>query len=70
MLTYGDGVANIRIDELVAFHKAHGDKCTVTSAQPSGRFGALSIDENNRVTSFQEKPKGDGAWINAGFLCL
>ena len=70
MLTYGDGVANININELVAFHKAHGDKCTVTSAQPSGRFGALSIDENNRVTSFVEKPKGDGAWINAGyFVC-
>jgi glucose-1-phosphate cytidylyltransferase len=68
MLTYGDGVGNVNIDELVAFHKAHGGLCTVTSAQPSGRFGALSIDDNNRVTSFQEKPKGDGAWINAGFF--
>jgi len=68
MLTYGDGVGNVKIDELVAFHKQHGGKCTVTSAQPSGRFGALNIDDNNKVTSFQEKPKGDGAWINAGFF--
>lgn len=68
MLTYGDGVGNVNIGDLVAFHKAHGDYCTVTSAQPSGRFGALNIDHNNRVTSFQEKPKGDGSWINAGFF--
>jgi glucose-1-phosphate cytidylyltransferase len=68
MLTYGDGVGNIKIDELVAFHKSHGTFCTVTSAQPSGRFGNLNIDENNKVTSFQEKPKGDGGWINAGFF--
>ena len=68
MLTYGDGVGNVKIDELVAFHKSHGDYCTVTSAQPSGRFGALNINESNKVTSFQEKPKGDGAWINAGFF--
>ncbi len=68
LLTYGDGVGSVKINELVAFHKAHGDLCTVTSAQPSGRFGALGIDENDKVTSFHEKPKGDGAWINAGFF--
>lgn len=68
LLTYGDGLGNVQIDELVAFHKAHGGLCTVTSAQPSGRFGALGVDENNKVTTFHEKPKGDGAWINAGFF--
>jgi len=70
MLTYGDGVANIDIEELVRFHKSHGKAMTMTSAQPDGRFGALSIDEKNQVMEFQEKPKGDGSWINAGyFVC-
>ena len=70
MLTYGDGVANINIEELVAFHKSHGKAMTMTSSQPAGRFGALSIEQSNRVSNFLEKPKGDGAWINAGyFVC-
>ena len=70
MLTYGDGVADINIEELVKFHKKHGKVLTMTSAQPDGRFGALNIDENNRVQEFKEKPKGDGSWINAGyFVC-
>jgi len=70
MLTYGDGVANINIDELVKFHKSHGKLLTMTSAQPDGRFGALDIDDNNQVKRFKEKPKGDGSWINAGyFVC-
>lgn len=70
MLTYGDGVANINIKELVKFHKSHGKAMTMTSAQPEGRFGALDIDENNKVNEFKEKPKGDGSWINAGyFVC-
>ncbi len=70
MLTYGDGVANINIDKLVQFHKSHGKIITMTSAQPDGRFGALEIDKNNKVTEFKEKPKGDGGWINAGyFIC-
>ncbi|MFA6136950.1 MAG: glucose-1-phosphate cytidylyltransferase [Sulfurimonas sp.] len=70
MLTYGDGVADINIDELVKFHKSHGRLLTMTSAQPDGRFGALEIDENSRVIQFKEKPKGDGSWINAGyFVC-
>jgi len=70
MLTYGDGVADINIKELVDFHKLHGKAMTMTSAQPDGRFGALSIDENNQVSEFKEKPRGDGSWINAGyFVC-
>ncbi|WP_303852229.1 glucose-1-phosphate cytidylyltransferase [Seleniivibrio woodruffii] len=68
MLTYGDGVGNIDISKLVAFHKKHGKTITMTSSQPEGRFGALNITEGNRVDSFLEKPKGDGAWINAGFF--
>jgi len=70
MLTYGDGVADININELVAFHKAHGKAMTMTSSQPAGRFGALSIEDNDQVSKFMEKPKGDGSWINAGyFVC-
>jgi len=70
MLTYGDGVANIDINNLLKFHKAHGQSLTMTSAQPEGRFGALDISENNKVREFKEKPKGDGGWINAGyFVC-
>jgi len=71
MLTYGDGVADIDISKLVNFHKNHGKLLSVTSIQPSGRFGALELDENTeKVTSFYEKPKGDGIWINGGyFVC-
>lgn len=70
MLTYGDGVADININDLVQFHKSHGKTITMTSAQPDGRFGALNIDNNNQVLEFKEKPKGDGSWINAGyFVC-
>ncbi len=68
MLTYGDGVADINIGALVNYHRAHGKLATVTSTQPSGRFGALICDAANRVTSFQEKPAGDGSWINGGFF--
>lgn len=70
MLTYGDGVGDINIKELVAYHKSHGRIATVTSTQPSGRFGALQLSEENQVHGFQEKPKGDGAWINAGFFVM
>jgi len=70
MLTYGDGVADINISELLNFHKKHGKYMTMTSTQPAGRFGALDIDEKNQVNIFKEKPKGDGSWINAGyFIC-
>jgi glucose-1-phosphate cytidylyltransferase len=71
LLTYGDGVGNINIQETLDFHKQHGKLLTMTSVQPDGRFGALNIDQNtNQVSEFQEKPKGDGSWINAGyFVC-
>jgi glucose-1-phosphate cytidylyltransferase len=68
MLTYGDGVGDVNILELLKFHKSHGKAVTVTAAQPEGRFGALDIGENNIVKTFREKPKGDGAWVNAGFF--
>jgi glucose-1-phosphate cytidylyltransferase len=70
MLTYGDGVGNIDIKQLVDYHRQHGKLCTVTSVQPSGRFGALDLSAKNEVKSFLEKPKGDGSWINGGyFVC-
>jgi glucose-1-phosphate cytidylyltransferase len=70
MLTYGDGVGEINVGELLKYHKQHGKYCTVTSVQPSGRFGALNISVDNSVNSFMEKPKGDGSWINGGyFVC-
>lgn len=65
--TYGDGVGDVRIDQLIAFHKKHGAHATVTAVQPPGRFGALAI-EGGKVNVFQEKPLGDGAWINGGFF--
>ncbi|MFI5222269.1 MAG: glucose-1-phosphate cytidylyltransferase [Bacteroidia bacterium] len=70
LLTYGDGVGNINISELVNQHKKLGKQATLTSVQPFGRFGLLNLDENNFVSSFVEKPKGDGGWINAGFFVL
>lgn len=68
-LTYGDGVSNINIKELLAFHKKHGGKATVTATQPPGRFGALEI-EGTHIKSFKEKIQGDGNWINGGFFVL
>ncbi len=68
MLTYGDGVSNIDIEDLLKFHKSHGKAVTMTSVQPEGKFGALNIEKNNKVSTFLEKPKGDGSWINAGFF--
>lgn len=67
--TYGDGVSDVNISELVAFHVAQKTKATLTATLPPGRFGALSF-EGNKVSSFQEKPKGDGAMINGGFFVL
>ncbi|MDD5593276.1 MAG: glucose-1-phosphate cytidylyltransferase [Candidatus Margulisbacteria bacterium] len=69
MLTYGDGVADINIKELVNFHKAHGRKATVTAVPPLGRFGALNLTAD-RVEKFQEKTEGENSWINAGFFVL
>jgi glucose-1-phosphate cytidylyltransferase len=68
MLTYGDGVADINLHDLLKFHNGHGRAITMTSVQPAGRFGALVINNEYKVTDFKEKPKGDGAWINAGFF--
>lgn len=67
--TYGDGVADVDIGALVNFHRAHGKAATVTAIQPPGRYGALNLD-GHAVRSFQEKPAGDGAWINGGFFVL
>src|SRR5688572_8312085 len=67
--TYGDGVADINIQSLVAFHRAHGKPVTVTAIRPPGRFGALSLT-GPLVNRFQEKPAGDGSWISGGFFVL
>ncbi len=67
--TYGDGVGDVNITESLAFHKSEGRPATLTGVQPPGRFGALEI-EGNRIKSFQEKPDGDGSWINGGFFVL
>ena len=69
MLTYGDGVGDVNIPELINFHHSHGRAITMTSVQPEGRYGSLMM-AGEQVVAFQEKPKGDGAWINAGyFVC-
>ena len=68
LLTYGDGVSDVNIEELVNFHKNQGCLATVTSVQPSGRFGALKINNKNKVETFIEKPAGDGTWVNGGFF--
>jgi glucose-1-phosphate cytidylyltransferase len=67
--TYGDGLANVDITKLIKFHESHGKLATVTAVQPPGRYGALNRD-NDLVTGFVEKPKGDGGWINGGFFVL
>ena len=67
--TYGDGVADVNIKALIEFHKRQGTLATVTSVQPPGRFGALDI-QNGKITSFQEKPQGDGAFVNGGYFVL
>tara|TARA_R100000789_G_scaffold6347_3_gene10541 strand:- start:8006 stop:8698 length:693 start_codon:yes stop_codon:yes gene_type:complete len=66
-LTYGDGVSDVDITALIAHHKQSGREATVTAIQPTGRFGALALDQD-RVTGFVEKPKGDGQWVNGGFF--
>ncbi len=70
LLTYGDGVSDIDIRGLIAYHRAHGKLATVSAAQPGGRFGALDLAEGDRVRGFMEKPVGDGGWINAGFFVM
>lgn len=68
--TYGDGVSNVDIGALIAFHKSHGRRATLTAVRPPARFGALDISADNAVRSFQEKPIGDKAYINGGFFVL
>jgi glucose-1-phosphate cytidylyltransferase len=67
--TYGDGISNVNLHELLAFHKKQGTVATVTAVQPPGRFGALDFDKN-KITGFKEKPIGEGGWINGGFFIL
>ena len=68
LLTYGDGVSDVNIKELITQHKNNDFACTLTAVQPQARFGALEIDSGNIIKSFHEKPKGDGVWINGGFM--
>ncbi|MXV51699.1 glucose-1-phosphate cytidylyltransferase [Pedobacter sp. HMF7647] len=70
MLTYGDGVSDVNIQELVEFHNSHGKLATLTSIQTPGRFGNIEMDEAGNVDHFVEKPQGDGMWINGGFFVL
>jgi glucose-1-phosphate cytidylyltransferase len=70
MLTYGDGVSNIDLNMLLKCHRENNSICTLSSVQPEARFGALEINSDNKITSFQEKPKGDGIWINGGFMVM
>ena len=68
--TYGDGLADVDLRQLIDFHRGHGRRATLTAIQPPGRYGAVNIDADTRVTSFMEKPAGDGAWINGGYFVL
>lgn len=68
--TYGDGVADVDIAKLIEFHRSHGKYVTLTATQPSGKFGALSLEEDGTVSKFAEKPRGDGRWVNGGFFVL
>ena len=68
--TYGDGVSDINISDLIKFHLKHGKLATVTATRPPGRYGAIKFGINDLVDSFQEKPDGDGSWINGGFFVL
>jgi glucose-1-phosphate cytidylyltransferase len=68
--TYGDGLSNVDIGQLVKFHKAQGTLATLTAIQPPGRFGALNMMKDQKIASFQEKPQGDGSWVNGGFFVL
>lgn len=68
LLTYGDGVADVNINKIIESHKQSGKLCTMTAVQPSGRFGALVIKDDNIITTFEEKPQGDNSWVNGGFF--
>lgn len=68
MLTYGDGLCDVNMDQLLVFHENHGRALTMTSVQPDGRFGTFEADPDGAVSQFLEKPRGDGSWINGGFF--
>ena len=68
MLTYGDGLSNIDMNKQLKYHEEKGVLCTMSIVQPGSRFGMISLDENNIVKDFAEKPKDDGTWINGGFF--
>ena len=68
MLTYGDGLSNVDIKNLVNFHKDHGKLATITSVRPPARFGSITMDDNNCITEFKEKPQIGEGWINGGFF--
>jgi glucose-1-phosphate cytidylyltransferase len=68
--SYGDGVSDVDVTSLVEFHQTHGRKATLTATRPPGRYGALKLGKNDTVQRFQEKPDGDGSWINGGFFVL
>ena len=68
MLTYGDGVADVNLSDLLKFHQDHGKLMTLTTVQPEARFGVISSNEKGLIEKFKEKPKGDGVWINGGFM--
>ena len=68
--TYGDGLGNVNISALIDFHSRHGKQATLTAMLPPGRYGALKFGPNDSVDHFQEKPDGDGSWINGGFFVL
>jgi glucose-1-phosphate cytidylyltransferase len=70
MLTYGDGVSDVNIHDLIQNHEKSGKYVTLTAVRPLGRFGALVVENDNAVSSFAEKPEGDGAWINGGFFVM
>ncbi len=68
--TYGDGVSDVDVRKLIQFHQQHGKQATLTAVSPPGRFGAIDIHQDHHITSFKEKPKGDGGMINGGFFVL
>ncbi len=68
--TYGDGVGDVNITRLVEFHRRQTTQATLTGVQPPGRFGALDIKADHRISTFREKPQGDGSWVNGGFFVL
>ncbi|MDL2121659.1 MAG: glucose-1-phosphate cytidylyltransferase [Deltaproteobacteria bacterium] len=70
-LTYGDGVSNVNIEKLIGFHREQKSLATLTAVKPPGRFGAFNLNRNeHKISTFKEKPQGDGAWINGGFFVL